>query len=80
MILGAFIWGAMIAGVPNLFPLERRRRALQGTLEEACRQKRKFGTLASRSAQRLMKMGDGASCVRSEGELTCSTLIRNGQL
>jgi hypothetical protein len=46
MILGAFTWGAMIAGVPNLFPLQGRRRALQGTLEKACRQKRKLGTPA----------------------------------
>ena len=46
MTLGAFTWGAMIAGVPNLFPLEGRRRALQGKLGKACRQKRKLGTVA----------------------------------
>jgi hypothetical protein len=35
---------------------------------------------SSRSVQGLMKMGDGASCVRNEGKLSCSTVKRNGQL
>jgi len=46
MILGAFSRGVMIAGVPNRFPLEGRRGALQAAPKKACRQKRRLGTLA----------------------------------
>jgi len=71
----------MIAGVLNLFPLVRKAQSFSGNAARGMPSKEKT-RYSGKSVQGLIwKMSDGAGCVRSEGELTCSTVIRrNGQL
>jgi len=81
MTFGAFPLGAVIAGVLNLFPLVSKAQSFSGNAGQGMPSKEKT-RYSGKCVQGLMrKMSDGAGCVRSEGELTCSTvIIRNGQL